>query len=206
VPNKNFFKDNFVLVVGLALPVLLIVGFMVASNLPQVLSDPPKYDLVFATTDYPTNANNVPVSVRFVVKDGVLTAQYTRTTGPNGGYPYNSWKKLYLYEARSQKVRQLTFGFPADMDKIDTTKEETVEATKDMKLDTTLQSADGYELSYDGYSHSGLLNEVFWGGGGYGRQPRLRKGSSSVKLTTSNGNTYLDYGAVEFIGWAGTHR
>jgi hypothetical protein len=202
VPERNFFKDNFVLVVGLALPVVLIIGFLIASNVPQVLSDPPQYDLVFSTTDYPPNANNIPVSVRLVVKDGVLKAQYARTAVAPGSYPYNTWKKLYIYEANRQKVRQLTFGFPADIDAITGTKEETVDATKDMKFDTTLQSPDGYELSYDGYSRSGLLNEVFWGGGGYGREPRLKKGSSTVRLTTGDSNTYFSYGDLQFIGWA----
>ena len=206
MPKKNFFKENFVLIVGLSLPVLLIVGFMVASSLPQVLSDPPKYDLVFSTTDYPPNANNIPISVRLVVKDGVLTAQYARTPVAPGNFPYNSWKKLYIYEAKTQKVRQLTFGFPTDVDAITNTREETVEATKNMKLDTTLQSPDGYQLSYDGYSHSGLLNGVFWGGGGYSREPRLKKGSASVRLTTGDENTYFSYGAVEFVGWASGNR
>ncbi len=204
--QKNFFKDNFVLIVGLALPVLLIVGFMLASSLPQVLSNPPKYDLVFSATDYPTNANNIPVSVRLVVKDGVLKAQYVRTAVAPGNYSYNTWKKLYIYEAKPQKVRQLTFGFPTDMDGIAGTKEEIVEATRDMRLDTTLQSPDGYELSYDGYSRSGLLNEMFWGGGGYGREPRLRKGSSSIRLTTGDGNTYFSYGDVQFVGWVTANR
>ena len=70
-----------------------------------------------------------------------------------------------------------------------------------MKLDTTLRSPDGYELSYDGYSHSGLLNEVFWGGG-YSSEPRLKKGSSSVRLTTGDGRTAFSYNGVEFVGWA----
>ena len=197
----KFFKDNFVLVIGLTLPVLLIVGFMVATNLPQTLSDPPKYDLVFSTIDYPPNANTIPVSVRFVVRDGVLKAQYVRTPVAPGGYPYNAWKKLYIYDAKSRKVRQLTFGFPPDMDKIAGTTEEIVEATRDLRLNTTLQSPDGYEISYDGYSHSGLLNEVFWGGS-YSHEPQLKKGSSSVRLTTGDGNTSFYYGSIEFIGWA----
>jgi hypothetical protein len=197
---QRFIKDNFVLVVGLTLPVLLIVGFMVASSLPQVLSDPPKYDFVFSTTDYPPNANNIPVSVRLVVKDGVLKAQYARTAIAPGGYAYNTWKKLYIYDAKLQKVRQLTFGFPQGMDTIQETKEETVEATRDLKLDTTLQSPDGYELAYDGYSHSGLLNDLFWGGG-YSHEPRLRKGSSSVRLTADGGAPFT-YNGVEFVGWA----
>lgn len=205
VPGQSFFKKNFVLIVGLSLPVLLIVGFMVATNLPQTLSDPPKYDFVFSTTDYPPNANNIPVSVRLVVKDGVLKAQYVRTAVTPGAYPYNSWKKLFIYDSKLGKVRQLTFGFPADMEQIEGTKEETVEATKDLKLDTTLQSPDGYELSYDGYSHSGLLNDVFWGGGGYSNEPRLKKGSSSVRLSGDGRNSFL-YGSVEFVGWAVASR
>jgi hypothetical protein len=205
VPAQSFFKKNFVLIVGLTLPVLLIVGFVVASSLPQTLSDPPKYDLVFSTTDYPPNASNIPVSVRLVVKDGVLKAQYVRSVTVPGATPYNSWKKLFIYDAKTQKVRQLTFGFPADMENIEGTKEETVEATKGLKLDTTLQAPDGYEIAYDGYSHSGLLNEVFWGGG-YGHEPRLKKGSSSVRLTPGDGNTPFSYGTVEFVGWVTTGR
>ena len=205
MPIKSFFKENFVLVVGLSLPVLLIVGFMVATNLPQLMSDPPKYDLVFATTDYPPNAGNLPVSVRFVVKNGVLTAEYARTALMSAGYVYSGWKKLYLYEAKTQKVRELTFGFPPDMGSIVDTKEETVAATKDMKLDTTLQSPDGYELSYDAYSNSGLLNEVFWGST-YNHEPRLKHGSSSVPLSTGDGRTNFYYNGVEFVGWVTASR
>ena len=144
---------------------------------------------------------NATFSVRFVVRDGVLKAQYVRTPAPPGGYPYNAWKKLYIYDAKSRKVRQLTFGFPPDMDKMAGTTEEIVEATKGLRLNTTLQSPDGYEISYDGYSHSGLLNEVFWGGS-YSHEPQLKKGSSSVRLTTGDGNTSFYYGSIEFIGWA----
>jgi hypothetical protein len=205
VAAQSFFKKNFVLIVGLTLPVLLIVGFMVATNLPQTLSDPPKYDLVFSTTDYPPNANNIPVSARLMVKDGVLKAQYVRTPVPPGGYPYNTWKKLFIYDAKSRKVRQLTFGFPPDMEAIEGTREETVEATKDLKLDTTLQSPDGYQIAYDGYSHSGLLNEVFWGGG-YSNEPRLKRGSSSVRLAPGDNASSFSYGTVEFVGWVTARR
>jgi len=200
VPQKSFFRENFVLIVGLALPVLLILGFMVATSLPQIVSDPPKYDLVFATVDYPPNANSIPVSVRFVVKDHVLKAQYARTPVVPGAYPYNGWRKLYVYQAKTQKVRELPFVYPPEMESITGMKEETVEATHDLRLDTTLQAPDGYELAYDSYSNSGLLNELFWSS--YTREPRLKKGSSSVRLTVGDGRTSLAYGNCEFIGWA----
>lgn len=200
---KSFIKNNFVLIVGLALPVLLMLGFMVASSLPSVIADPPKYDLIFTVPN--GSANNLPIALKLTVgSDGVLRAQYTRN--PRENYYYNSWKKLYLYEARTQKVRELPLPYPADMDKITGTTEELVETTKHLKLDTTLESPDGYSLSYDGYSRSGLVGELFMGGN-YNSEPRLRKGSSSVKLISGNDRMPLYYGGIELLGWVtGTNK
>ena len=203
MPSKNFIKENFVLIVGLALPVLLMVGFMLASSIPQTVSDPPKYDLVFAITEYPNTAGGIPVSVNLVVKDGVLKAQYTKGIATSmGGYPNNSWKKLYLYQADTRKVKELSFGYPTDMEKIEGTREDVVEATKAMKLDTNLDSPDGYSLTTESYSsHSGLLGDVFWGGGGSSSDPILRKDSSRVKLVAGDGRTSFGYSNPEFVGW-----
>jgi hypothetical protein len=195
---KEFVKANLVLVVGLALPIVLMAGFLVASGLPQHLADPPKYSLVFAVTDISQGASGIPVSVRLVVQDGVLKAQYIKLPPQPTGYVNNAWKKLYLYDAATQKVQELSFGFPPNMDAIEGTVVETVDATRAMRLNTTLQSSDGYELSRDYESRSGLLNEIFWGGG-YSNEYRLRKGSSSIRLPLASGN--VPYGTVEFVGW-----
>jgi hypothetical protein len=138
------------------------------------------------------------VSVSFVVQDGELKAQYIKLAPQPTGYVNNAWKKLYLYDAATQKVQQLSFGFPSNMDAIEGTVVEVVEATRAMRLNTTLQSPDGYELSRDYGSRSGLINEIFWGGG-YSNEYRLRKGSSSIRLPLAAGN--VPYGTVEFVGW-----
>jgi hypothetical protein len=195
---KEFVKANMVLVVGLALPIVLMAGFLLASGLPERLADPPKSSLVFAVTDFSQGPSGIPVSVRLVVEDGVLKAQYTKLPPQPTGYVNNVWKKLYLYDAATQKVRELSFGFPPNMDAIEGTVVGTVDATRTMRLDTTLQSPDGYELSRDNGSRSGLLNEIFWGGG-YSNEYRLRKGSSSIRLPLAAGN--VPYGSVEFVGW-----
>jgi len=197
--SKSFFKENFVLIVGLTLPVLLMAGFMVASNLPGSFADPPKHDLIFAANDFAPNSNNLPINVRLVVKDHVLKAQYTRVAPQPGGYYGGGWKKLYRYEAGSKAVRELTFGIPADIEAITGTREETVDATKDLRLDTTLRSPDGYELTFGDGGRSGILTGIFWSS--YSSEPRLKKGSSSVRLTTGDNRTYFYSGNVEFIGW-----
>src|SRR5688572_33253278 len=118
MPVAKFVKDNLVLVVGLTLPILLMTGFLAVSVLPD-LSDPPKYDLVFSTQDYPSTP--VPINLRLVVKDGVLVAQYTKPSGQQSAF--GGWKKLFVYEASSRRVRQLTFGLPPDLATLEGTRE-----------------------------------------------------------------------------------
>jgi len=191
----KFVKENLVLVVGLTVPVLLMAGFLAVSALPDGLSDPPQYDLVFTTNDYPSTP--VPSTVRLIVKNGALVAQYSRPPGQQGSY--GAWKKLYVYEASPRRVRQLTLGFPTDMATLEGTREEAVASAAQFKLDTTLQSPDGYELSYGDRRGGGLLLEIFGGSRGY--EPRLRKGTRSVPLTGGTGQPSFDYGGVEFVGW-----
>lgn len=193
--QKNFIKENLVLIMGLALPLLLMIVFMASTMFPLGPNNPPKYSMVFSSQDYYSGNNNSPLSVNFVVKEGILKAQFTR----NPANSYYGWRKLYLFDAETKKVRDLSFGLPADVDAIKTTREDLVEATKDMKLDTNLQAPDGYELSYDGYSRSGLFNDIFWNGGS--RETRLRNGNSSIKLMGSDTNMNFYYGNVQFIGW-----
>ena len=192
MPVAKFVKDNLVLVVGLTLPILLMAGFLAVSVLPS--ADPPKYDLLFSSQDYPSTP--VPINLRLLVRDGVLTAQYTKPPGQQSAS--GGWKKLFVYEAGSGRVRQLTFGFPADMATLEGTREEPVPSAAGLKLDTTLQSPDGYELTFGDRRGGGLLLEIFGGGRGY--EPRLRKGGRSVPLATPGGNAFA-YGGVEFVGW-----
>lgn len=195
--DKNFFKDNFVLIVGLALPVLLMIGFMVVSSLPPS-GEAPKYDLVFSTYDY-RNGTGLPITVNLVVKDGVLKAQYTQVKDKPS---YNNqWNKIYLFDAETQKVRELSFGLPADADKITGMREEVVEATKDLKLSTELKSPDGYELGNGYYRHGGLFNELFWGWGSHSGEAQISNGSRSIRLSTSDGRTYFSSYDPRFIGW-----
>ena len=195
---RDFVKANMVLLVGLTLPVLLVAGFLIASNLPQRLGEPPRYGLVFAVADFSPASQGIPVSVRLVVRDGSLTAQYVRTAPVPSGYVSNPWKKLYLYDAATQRVRELPFGLPSDINAIEGTREEVVEATRGLKLATTLRAPDGYELTYGRGSRSGLLNDIFWGGG-YSNEPRLQKGGSSYPLLNRQGA--YSYASAEFVGW-----
>jgi len=200
MPGKDFFRENLVLIVGLTLPVLLMLGFLIATTLPP-LGDPPKYDLIFTTQDYRGSAN-LPVTVQLIVRDGVLKAQYVKWEPAPNTYAFNNvWKKLYVYEARTQRVRELPFGLPADIEKISSVREDVVEATQGMRMDTTLKAPDGYELAHEGYRYRGLVNEIFWNFNGSSNRMRLRKGATSFPLSTGRSDPYFHYGDAAFVGW-----
>lgn len=60
-------------------------------------------------------------------------AQYSKLKDSNNNYGFY-WRKLYLFDAKTQRVRELEFGLPNNVDQIIGTREEAVEATKSMKL------------------------------------------------------------------------
>ena len=195
-PGK-FVKENLVLLAGIALPVVMMAAFLVASSLPRTLADPPQYDLVFFVDDYgAANGNNLPLTVNLVVKDGTLVAQYVPAAGEA---VYGYWKKIYRFEAATRTVREIPFGLPSDLNSITTLREEPVAGLENVRLDTRLQAPDGYELSNDEYRGNGLIGELFWRNGS-GR-PRLRSGASSVPLELASGTQYYTYGNIQFLGW-----
>lgn len=192
---KQTLKENFVLIVGLTLPALLMIGFMLSTLLPN-MATPPKHDLVFAMTDYSGSGKAWPFYINLYVKDGTLYANYQPT---QNNYMNTAWKKLYLFDAETQKVQELPLDMPPEPTEDMKKQQFVVEATKDMKLDTHLTAPDGYEFIQGGYSRSGLVNELFIGGG-RNNGIRIRKGASSIKLPPSDGRGYYYYGA-DFLGW-----
>ena len=96
----KFIKENFALIAGLALPVMVMAVFFVSTALPRMAAEPPpKYDMLFAVDKYNYNSH-LPVTTQFLVKDGELKIQYTKNSGSR-----QDWKKLYIYKAATQSVQ-----------------------------------------------------------------------------------------------------
>lgn len=193
----KFIRENLILLAGIALPVVMMAGFLIASRLPQTPANPPRYDLVFFVDDYNSgNGNSLPVTVNLVVKDGRLVAQYVPMSAANN---YGYWKKIYRYEAATRTVREIPFGFPSDLNTLTSLREEPVAGLEAVRLDTRLQAPDGYELASDEYRGNGLIGDLFWRNG-TGR-PRLRNGASSVPLELASDTQYYTYSNMQFLGW-----
>ena len=187
---KNFIKENLVLVIGLALPVLLIVLFFVATVIPKMNSTPPQYEVLFSVQDY-TSQNKQDYILDFKVKDKKLMVKSKKTDEKNY---YNNYKKLMAYDSKTEVMREISI----DANQLIDGGEILLAETKNMTIDTAMQAPDGYMLENQGYSGTGLVGNLF--GGGYRNHGyRLKKGNVGYKINTQQNNYYYDQ--LSFIGW-----
>jgi hypothetical protein len=187
---KNWVKENLVLVIGLALPVLLITLFFVATVLPKSFGTPPQYELLFTTQKYDYQSKPEYV-LDFNVKNKQLMVKSKKYDEKN----YNNATRLLMaYDAKTETVREITL----DASKMSDGVEVVLEETKSMELDTSLTSPDGYALEGPNYNSSGLLGGLF--GGGYRNSGfRIKKGNVGYKVPQHQPDYY--YSDLKFIGW-----
>ena len=188
---RDFIKENFVLVAGLALPVLLVALFFLFSVVPRSMAVPPQYEALFADSRYNRpQGQNAPYDAYFFVKDGVLTARVWRS--PDN---YNR-ARLMAFDGKTGTVREI----PYDLSGIGTVPdraEVALDAFRGMKLDGSNTAPDGYTFESGGYRSGGLVTDIF-GGGYHTGAPRLTKGAASFSIPGRHDDYY---GNIQFVGW-----
>lgn len=192
--SAKWIKNHLSLIAGLTLPIALMLVFAV-SNLSFFKSDPPRYDLVFSIRDSNTVATSIQIDL--LVKDNTLYAQYTRLKNMN----YWGTKHLYLFDAKTQKVRELPLD-QSGLSKNTEFKEERVKSTEQLKLNTTIESPDGYTLYTDNTSYSsGLLSDLLLGSNSRSNTLCLKKNMTCIKLFNDGFSPAYYASNVQFIGW-----
>jgi len=191
--EKNFIKDNLVLVIGLTLPVLLILLFFLATVLPKSMASPPQYEMLFSFVRYDYQ-NTSPVNIEFSVKDGLLRARVTKVDKKIQNY---NLKKLMVYEGKTESVREIPFAMPVLENDADNA-EVTLAETNNFTINPNNTSPDGYSFEGPNSAHGGLVTELF--GGGYRNQGvRVKKGSVGYKIPAMQNDYYFNN--IQFIGW-----
>lgn len=190
----NFIKQNFVLIVGISLPVLLVILFFVATVIPKSMMPPPQHELLFSTTRYDYQSPP-PYNVDFVVRDGKLKG---RISANNNKQTINyNYKKLMAYDGKTGSVREIAYDLPP-MEGVADGSEVDIAAAASLTIDTNSKAPDGYEFDGGSYRSGGFITGEFFGGG-YHNSYRVRKGTVGYKIPMQDGY-YYGYG-LEFIGW-----
>ncbi len=182
---KNFIKQNLALVTGVALPVLIVGFFLLASTLPRFFVTAPMYDFLFTDQKYDYDEKD-DLEIRFTIKDGRLHAAVKEDK--------NAWHdRLYRYEHKSKSIREIEVVIRDDMSDGDNIM---IPETTRLKMSSNKASPDGYEFSVDRRYGGGLIGELFY-------SPRrnsiiLSKNGRRVLIPTPN-NAYLNN--AKFLCW-----
>lgn len=188
---SNFIKKNLVLVAGIALPVLLVVGFMITAAVPPKLGPKPLYPVLFSVYGYAHD--NAPYNIEYIVKADKIYARLTARNNDYGG----SKRDLYVFDAQKDSLTKIDPTLPDDIGE-DKQRDVPVADFADNTIDKSSKSPDGYTLENGSYRSRGIVGDLFGGRGGY-YDSRLRHDNGwSYKITDNTGNYY---GNLEFIGW-----
>lgn len=181
-------KKNLPLIIGLAVPVLMIVFIAAAIYLPNLTAHP-QYSFIYSARD-PYNYNGY--GDQYSVKDSKITKETINPPKPipTPGYTppeYPVTKTyLYIYDAASQTAKEITF-----------------EDAQKYTLNNNQTSPDGYSLEQGG-RNAGIFD--LFGGYDYSKGPEwyLRNGAANKKVNLqfpgSTSNYYYNSN-FQLVGW-----
>ncbi len=190
---SNFIKQNFVLLLGIALPALLVVGFMITASMPQKMGPRPQYPVLFTVYSYANDS--APYNVEYIVKADKLYARLTARKNEYGA----SKRDLYLFDAQKDSVTKIDTALPDDIGD-DKQRDVPVADFAQNIIDKSSKSPDGYTLENGSYRSRGIVGELFGGRSGYYESSLRHDDGWRYKIPAHAGNNY-NYSNLEFIGW-----
>ena len=175
---QKFLKENFALVIGVCLPLILIAFFFLASRAPRELADDPKYSVVFATNYNPNWTDHL---WRIEIENDKLRIRHNAKADKDRHY-YNK-PQIYVFDHKVLQANLLDFDYENITDGYVT--DSTLDEFNANRFIIKQTSPDGYRLEYDyNSSNRGLMGEIF----GFGRRYRnsyvLKKGTYAIPLKT----------------------
>ena len=205
---KSFLKDNPTITLGLAIPMLLVVIFLLVSGIPNLTVDNPKYDVLYTTEQY-YGSNPLEISV----VDSKVQVIHRNNNSNNGSD--NNKARLWRYNAQTGAVKEIPIRLP---DSAETTVSKNNESAANLKskqafkattidvaeldkltVDSSSIAPDGYEFNADlRRSSRGFLGELFYSNRQQANAILLKNGRS-VRLPSSDDRYYRN--KVEMVGW-----
>jgi len=190
--SGRFLRDNAFVVAALALPVAVVLLFLVASAIPRWTVPPPAYDLVLRLGGQYDAARRI--SVEYAVRDGRIEA-LVRPLAANG---YPQVPSLVLVDHASMHAREIPVPLPVTMAESDPPRTILVEALAGRRVLAQAVAPDGYEFQLRTRRGPGLVGDLF-GMNRYDQSSALVKGGRVVSIVLPAASPY-QY-PVHAVGW-----
>jgi hypothetical protein len=168
----ELFKKHFTLIIGIAIPLVMILLVATSIYLPGFFVQP-EFNFLYVTGE------DRYWGYSYSVEDGPLTREYNV---PDDDFDTaRSELRLFIYDVTHNESREVTF-------------EEAVQ----LQLDPDKESPDGFEVTYGSRGENFLF--MFGSYTDYNSQYLVGRGvSKKLDLDVGADNSY--YGSFKFLGW-----
>ena len=203
----KFLKENRVLVAGIALPVLLVIAFLMLANVPRTMLTPPKHD--FLVVGYRYDHNQIRTyHLNFEVKNGIINGRATPIKQGANNYNQSQHATLFLYDATSNSFEEVIYDLPEGVNDLDKSLSFSVPDLIGVNFSKKQTSPDDYRFKYLGYrGRGGLLGEVFGMKRRYDSHYVLTQDGAHFELPNPSHQPNYYFGQnLSFVGWVVSKR
>lgn len=186
-------KSHLFIVAAVALPVVVVALFVIASVVPGMRVADPQHDLVLAA-DTPHDRSANPVTIEVRVREGRVEADLRRAAP--GTYPAST--RLFLYDHQTGDVREVPIDVPAALPGEDEVRTIEIEAFRGRRIVAEGRAPDGYAFELRSGNGPGLVGEIF-GVGGYRQNAVIVNDGRIIPIELPSTSIY----AARAIGWLG---
>jgi len=188
----KFLRENLMIVVSIALPLLVVVFFALASVVPNLFSTPPAYDMLITHQGAAVSTES-PVRISLVVQDDTLKALVVKS---DESY-YDNNPRLFRYFHVSGEIREINIPVTSDIADLPAGSEVAVPELAGLKVSSAIQAPDGYE--FRAYRRGGGLMVELFGGNRHRQSFTIAKDGAVTRVRFPSSDYW--YNDVRFLGW-----
>src|SRR5260221_5340092 len=191
---EPFLKRHGFLIAGVALPLLVVLGFLLGRTRPRLWVADPRFDLL-SVVRHGNEPRPGTIDRSLSVVDGHVRVRWTRLAENAYFQPAH----LYRFHAASGAVEEISLPESPGEVKLEAPVDGAVPGFDGFRVVAGPAAPDGYAFETRSNGGSGIFGEVF--GHGY-RPPQaaIGKGGRVILLPRTEGELYGSW-PVEFLGW-----
>ncbi len=189
---RTFLRKNMMIVVSIALPLLVILFFALASVLPGLYTTPPAYDFLL-TLQGAATAKTAQVRINLTVSDGQVKAVASKTDGSH----YDNSPRLFRYHHLTGEVTEISIPIPESISGSDDGSVIPIPKLTGLRVSDKLRAPDGYEFN-GSRRGGGFVTELF-GGSRKQNDVRISKNGAVVRVRLPTSDYW--YNGARFLGW-----
>jgi hypothetical protein len=189
----GFLRNNAFIVTAVALPVLVVAFFLLASAIPRWTVPPPAYDLLLRVGK-PYSEPRTRMVVDYKVRDGKLEAT-VRLIGRNR---YEQQWAVFVFDHLTLNLREIPVNLPDNLPEGGPPQTVVVDVIAGRRILEQAKAPDGYELRRDRNQGAGLVGDLF-GMRRYDPAAALVNKGRVIPIPLPAGYEYLS--PVDDIGW-----